>query len=125
MSRTPFGTTLHLSKNKGEGVSQGEYAKIIGSLMYLINCTRPDISFTVNRLSRYTSNLGVDHRKAISKVLRYLRYTRDYGLHYTTYPTVLEGYSDSNWISSVKSSKSTSGYIFTLAGGAVSWKTTK
>ena len=58
-------------------------------------------------------------------MLRYLRYTREYGLHYTTYPGVLEGYSDSKWINGVKGSKSTSGYIFTLAGGAISWKSAK
>lgn len=125
VSRTPFDTTLHLSKNKGECVSQGEYAQVIGSLMYLMNCTRPDIAFTVSKLSQYTINPGVDHWKAITKVLRYLRYTRDYGLHYTRYPTVLEGYSDSNWINGVKGSKSTSGYIFTLAGGTISWKSSK
>ena len=102
VSRTSFDMTLHLSKNKVEGVSQGEYAKVIGSLMYLMNCTRPDIAFTVSKLSRYTSNPGVDHWKAITKVLRYLRYTREYGLHYTTYPGVLEGYSDSNWINRCK-----------------------
>ena len=59
------------------------------------------------------------------RVLRYLRYTRDYGLHYTQYPAVLEGYSDTNWISDIKDSKSTSGYVFTLGGAAVSWKSSK
>ncbi|XP_074378585.1 secreted RxLR effector protein 161-like [Apium graveolens] len=90
-----------------------------------MNCTRPYIAFTVSKLSRYTSNPGMDHWKAITKVLRYLRYTRDYGLHYTRYPVVLEGISDSNWINVVKGSKSTSGYVFTLAGGAISWKSSK
>ena len=58
-------------------------------------------------------------------VLRYLRYTRDYGLHYTRYPTVLEAHSDGNWISDIKDSKSTSGFVFTLGGAAVSWKSSK
>jgi hypothetical protein len=44
----------------------------------------------------------------------------NYGIHYSRYPTVLEGYSDSNWISDVDEMKSTSGYVFTLGGGAVS-----
>ena len=93
--------------------------------MYLMSCTRPDITYTVSRLSRYTSNPSVDHWKAIVRVLRYLRYTHNYGLHYTRYPAVLEGYSDANWISDIKDSKSTSGYVFTLAGAAVSWKSSK
>ena len=116
MSKTPLDTSIYLSKNKGEGIFQVKYARIIGSLMYLTSCTRPDLAYTVSKLSRYTSNLGIDHWKAIVKVLRYLRYTRNYGLHYTRYPEVLEGFSDANWISDVKDSKSTSGYVFTLAG---------
>jgi len=125
MSKTPLDTSIHLSKNRGEGISQVEYARIIGSLMYLTNCTRPDLAYTVSKLSRYTSNPGTDHWKAIVRVLRYLRYTRNYGLHYTRYPEVLEGFSDANWISDVKDSKSTSGYVFTLAGAAVSWRSSK
>ena len=91
VAKTPLDTSLHLSKNKGESVSQVEYSRVIGSLMYLMSCTRPDIAYTVSKLSRYTSNPGADHWKAIVRVLRYLRYTRSYGLHYTRYPAVLEG----------------------------------
>ena len=76
-------------------------------------------------MSRYTSNPGPDHWKAIVRVLRYLKYTQNYGLHYSKYPAVLEGYCDANWISKTKDSKSTSGYLFTLGGGAVSWKSFK
>ena len=59
------------------------------------------------------------------RVLKYLYFTRDYRLHYTRYPTVFEGYSDANWISNVKNSKSHSGYVFTLGGAVVSWKYSK
>ena len=123
--RTPIDANHHLSKNKEEIISQVEYARVIGSLMYLMSCTRPDIAFTVSRLSRYTSNPGADHWKAIVRVLRYLRFTRNYGLHYTRYPEVLEGYSDASWISDINDSKATSGYVFTLGGAAVSWKSSK
>ena len=125
VARTPIDVNLHMSKNRGESVSQLEYSRVIGSLMYLMSCTRPDIAYAVSKLSRYTSNPNGDHWKGIVRVLRYLRYTRDYGLHYTRYPAVLEGYSDANWISDVKNSKSTSGYVFTLAGAAISWKSSK
>ncbi|XP_074341914.1 secreted RxLR effector protein 161-like [Apium graveolens] len=124
-SRSPVDMTLHLSKNKGVGVSQVEYSRIIGSLMYLMSCTRPEIAYSISMLSRFTSNLGADHWKAIIRVLRYLRGTRDYGLYYGRYPAVLEGYTDTNWISSKKALKSMSGYVFTLAGAAVSWKSSK
>ena len=88
--------------------------------MYLTNYTKLDLAYIVSKLRRYTSNPGTDHWKAIVRVLTYLRYTRNYGLHYTRYPEVLEGFSDANWISDVKYSKSTNGYMFTLAGTAVS-----
>ena len=93
--------------------------------MYLMSCTRPDIAYAVSSLSRFTSNPGDDHWKAIVRVLRYLRYTRDYGLHYTRDPAVLEGYSDASWISDIQDSKATSGYVFTLGGATVSWKSSK
>ena len=125
IARTPVDVTLHFSKNKGESVAQVEYSRVIGSLMYLMSCTRPDIAYAVNKLSRYMSNPGAMHWQRIMKVFKYLRFTRDYGLHYTRYPAVLEGYSDANWISNDKDSKSHSGYVFTLGGAAVSWKSLK
>ena len=77
--------------------------------MYLMNCTRPDIAYAISKLSRYTSNPDEDHWKAIIRVLSYLRFTGDYGLNFTRYPAVLEGFCDANWISDTKYSKSTSG----------------
>ena len=59
------------------------------------------------------------------RVLKYLRFTRDYGLYYIEYLVVLEGYIDANWISNVKDSKSQNGYVFTLGGVVVSWKSLK
>ena len=78
VARTPLDINLHMSKNKGESVSQLEYSKVIGSLMYLMSCIRPDITYTISKLSRYTSNPNDDHWKVIIRVLRYLRYTCDY-----------------------------------------------
>ena len=94
--RTPIDVNLHLTKNKGQGIYQLEYSRIIGSLMYIMNCTKPNIAYVVSKLSRYTSNLREDHWKALVRVSRYLKYILNYGLHYTRYPAVLEGYSDAN-----------------------------
>ncbi|GJY00710.1 pol polyprotein [Tanacetum coccineum] len=80
---------------------------------------------TISRLSRYTSNPSYALWKAITRVLHYLRYSRDYGLHYDRHPAVIEGYSDANWISNIKDSRSTIGYVFTLGGAAISWKSSK
>nr|GEV20226.1 zinc finger, CCHC-type [Tanacetum cinerariifolium] len=125
LARTLIDTSLHLSKNRGVGVAQLEYSRIIGMLMYLMTSTRPDLAYVVSRLSRYTSNPSNAHWKAITRVLHYLRYSRDYGLHYDRHHAVIEGYNDANWISNIKDSRSTSGYVFTLGGAAISWKSSK
>src|SRR5206468_7374380 len=91
MANTPIDPSIHLMKNTGNAVKQLEYSRIIGSLMYLMNCTRPDIAYSVSKLSRFTSNPNNTHWNA--RVLRYLRKTKEYRLHYTTYPAVLEGYA--------------------------------
>ena len=71
------------------------------------------------------ANPGDDHWHALERVMRYLKGTMSYGLHYTGYPRGLEGYSDSNWISDADETKATSGYLSTLGGGTVSWKSCK
>ena len=60
VARTPLDVNPHMSKYKGESVSQLEYSRVIGSMMYLMSCTRPDIAYTVSKLSRYTSNPNDD-----------------------------------------------------------------
>ncbi|KAM1493880.1 hypothetical protein ACFX10_025604 [Malus domestica] len=122
---TPFDPNCKLKKHVGDPVSQLEYARVIGSLMYLMNSTRPDLAYSISRLSRYTSNPGKDHWNALVRVLRYLKGTMNFGLHYSKYPPVLEGYSDANWISDSSETKSTSGYVFTFGGAAVAWKSSK
>jgi len=93
--------------------------------MYLAGATRLDISYAVSKLSRFTSNPGDDHWKALERVFRFLRGTSNYGIHYSGYPPVLEGYSDSNWISDADEIKATSGYVFTLVDAAVAWRSCK
>jgi Icc-related predicted phosphoesterase len=77
------------------------------------------------KLSRFVSNLGDDHWRAVERVMRYLKGTMSYGICYTGYPKVLEGYSDANWIFDADELYATSGYVFLLRGGAISWKSCK
>jgi hypothetical protein len=81
--------------------------------------------FAVCKLSRFVSNPGDEHWCAVERIVRYLKGTVNYGLHYTGQPSVLEGYCDANWISDADEMKSTTGYVFTLGGGAISWKSCK
>ena len=93
--------------------------------MYLINCTRPDIAYAVGRLSQYTQSPNQDHWTTIRRVLKYLRGTINYDLCFSGFPSVLEGFSDANWISHSDEMKSTSGYVFILGGSVVFWKSAK
>jgi hypothetical protein len=124
-SPTPYDPSLVLQKNKRIDRDQLRYSQMIGSLMYLASVTRPDISFTVSKLSWFTSNPGDDHCRALERVMHYLVGTMDYGIHYSGYPAVLEGYSDANWISDVDKLYAMSGYVFTLGGAAILWRSCK
>ncbi|GKC61305.1 zinc finger, CCHC-type containing protein [Tanacetum coccineum] len=122
---TPMDTCEKLMPNKGQSVSQLEYSRVIGCLMYAMTCTRPDIAFAVGKLSRYTSNPGTQHMQAIQRVLKYLKKTMNYRLMYSGYPLVLEGYTDASWTSNTKDNSSTSGWVFLLGGGTISWASKK
>lgn len=102
------------------------YASAVGSLMYAQVCTRPDIAYIVGMLGRYQINPGADHWKAVKKVMRYLQGTKDFMLTYRKTDNLeVIGYSDSDYAGCKDELKSTSGYIFMLSGGAISWKSAK
>ncbi|GJW79147.1 zinc finger, CCHC-type containing protein [Tanacetum coccineum] len=122
---TPMDPVEKLKPNTGKPVDQLEYSRAIGCLMYAMTSTRPDIAYAVGRLSRFTSNPSRQHWQAITRVFKYLKGTMNYGLSYMGYPSVLEGYSDASWINHVKDSSSTSGWVFLLGGGAISWASKK
>ncbi|KAA0050161.1 retrotransposon protein, putative, Ty1-copia subclass [Cucumis melo var. makuwa] len=119
---TPYDSSVKLFKNTGDSVNQSEYAGIIGSLRYAVDCTRPDIAYAVRLLCRFTSRPSLEHWNTIERIIRYLKKTQNLGLHYNKFPAVLEGYSDADWNSLSDNSKAISGYIFNIAGGAVAWK---
>ncbi|XP_061348346.1 secreted RxLR effector protein 161-like [Gastrolobium bilobum] len=102
------------------------YASAVGSLTYAQVCTRPDIAFAVGVLGRYQSNSGLDHWKVAKKVIRYLQGTKDYMLMFRRTDNLeVIGYSNSDYAGCIDSRKSTSGYIFKLASGDVSWRSVK
>ena len=122
---TPFDLHFKLYPNTGRVVDKLLYSRVVGSLMYAMTCTRPDIAFAVGKLSRYTSNPSSVHWHVINRVLKHSRKTIDYGIVYTWYPSVLKGYTDANWITDSEDHSSNSGWIFTLGGGAISWGSKK
>jgi len=100
------------------------YASAVGHLQYAQVCTRPDLAYVTGLLGRFQSNPGVEHWKLVKKVLRYLQGTKDLMLTYRRSESLkILGYSDSDYAGDDR--KSTSGYVFTLAKGAISWKSSK
>ena len=99
------------------------YRKAVGCLIYLVNCTRPDIAFAVSLLSRFCNDPGPKHWEGVQHVLQYLKGTQYHGLVYqkSNKGVVLSGYSDSDWGSDMERRRSTSGFVFLMSGAAVSW----
>nr|GEX55756.1 hypothetical protein [Tanacetum cinerariifolium] len=94
--------TVKFRHNNETLVSQLEYSRVIGCLMYAMISTRPDIAFAKGKLSRYTSNPSALHWQALGRVFQYLKRTMDYGLTYSGNPSVIEGSSDANWINNME-----------------------
>ena len=101
------------------------YASTVGSLMYAMLCTRPNIYYAVGIVSHYQSNPGMGHCIAVKHILNYLRRTRDYMLVYSGGDLNHIGYTDYDFQSDKDSQKSTSRSIFTLGGGAIVWRSIK
>jgi hypothetical protein len=115
------------SPSEMEDMSRVPYASAVGSLMYAMVCTRPDIAQAVGVLSRFMANPGRVHWDAVKRVFRYLRGTSDYSICYhgnssgTPHSVCIRGFVDSDWAGDVDSRRSTSAYVFTMFGGAISW----
>ena len=88
-------------------------------------CTRPNVSYALGVTSRYQSYPGKDHWVAVKNILKHLRRTKDVFLIYGDGDLIVSEYTDANFQSDRDDSKSQSGYVFTLNGGAVNWKSSK
>ena len=97
----------------------------LGLLMYLMVRTRPDIAFAVCKLSTFSNNPTDTHWQALKRIFRYLAGTRHRGIVYGGADAPLTGYTDADWAGDHDSARSTSGFEFTLNGGAISWKSSK
>ena len=102
------------------------YASAIGSIMYAMLCTRPDVSYALSATSRYQSDPGESHWIAVKNILKYLRRTKDMFLVYGGQEElVVNGYTDASFQTDKDDFRSQSGFVFCLNGGAVSWKRSK
>ncbi|CAB0040794.1 unnamed protein product, partial [Trichogramma brassicae] len=123
---TPFekGTCL-TSPTESPSSTNYPYREAIGSLMFLTNVTRPDLSFSVNYLSRFLEKHARNHCEALKRVMRYIKGTINHGIVYkrSNGGDKLLGFSDSDFAGDADTRRSTTGYIFMLASGPITWST--
>lgn len=125
---TPADTNVKLRKSDdvSQPVNPSIYQSMVGSLLYAAMATRPDSAKAVSVVSRFNANPNITHLTAVKRILRYLKGTLNLGLKYQRTETgTLVGYSDADWAGDQDDRRSTTGNIFLLAGGAVSWLSKK
>ena len=128
---TPLDTGLRLSKDQApqtheerSEMSKLPYSQLVGALMYLAIATRPDIAHAVGVLSRFSSNPGMPHWKALKHLCRYVQGTKDFKLCYEPDPTCKEPfstYADADYAGDIDTRRSTSGMVVKMGTGAISW----
>ena len=102
------------------------YLSAIGALIYLANCTRPDISFSVNMLPRFSYSPTKRYLNNVKHILLYLQGIPDLGLFYSNRSSSqIIGYADAGYLSDPHKERSQSGYLFTSGGTAISWRSSK
>jgi hypothetical protein len=125
---TPALANEHLTKLSTPEIDAKSYQSAVGALMYPMLGTRPDLAYAVGALGRHAANPGPEHQRALDRVFRYLRATSKQKLVYqrgSQDGNVVHGFVDADWASDTSDRKSTSGYVFKLAGGAISWSSKK
>jgi hypothetical protein len=113
-----------------EGNRSNSFAHLLGELQFLVNAMRPDTAFAVNRLAAYTANPSLQHIGALKRILHYLTGTKSLGISYSKFPrdyadtNLFHGFADAAY-ANTDDYKSTSGYVFKAAGGAITWQSKK
>ena len=119
--------TLVLNPDGNAGDRSNAFASLLGELQYIAITTCLDISYAVNRLASYTANPSLQHHTALKQILQYLSGTRSYGITYRAVddrPDFFPGYADVAY-ANADDYKSTSGYVFLVGKGAITWSSKK
>ncbi|XP_075479527.1 secreted RxLR effector protein 161-like [Primulina tabacum] len=124
--RNPIVPGQKVDKDEGGTlIDATQYKQMVGSLMYL-TATRPDLMFAVSLISRFMARPTQLHFAITKRILRYLKGTVDHGVFYKRGGTSdLVAFTDSDYAGDIGDSKSTSGYVFMMCGGAVAWSSRK
>lgn len=105
-----------------EEITRAPYREAIGSLMYLSVSTRPDITYAVNRASRYMEKPSKIHWNAVKRIIKYLKGTVHYGIKFgTDLDQHLKAYSDADYAGEIETRRSTTGYLVKWGTSVLSW----
>ncbi|KAK6145332.1 hypothetical protein DH2020_022152 [Rehmannia glutinosa] len=120
---TPMEPNSKMCAHEGKDLEDTTmYRQLVGSLIYL-TLTRPDISFSVGVMSRYMQNPKKTHLEAVRQILRYIKSTMDYGILYKRGGNCkVIGYCGADYGGDHDTRRSTTGYVFMLGSGAISWR---
>lgn len=122
---TDPGTKLAKATDDEQSIDQPLFQSAVQSLLYLSMRTRPDITYSVCHMAKFSSK-PTKHWTAIKRVMRYLKGTFNFGILYTKQRSREPvAYSDVDWAGDLDDCKSTSGYLFQISGGATSWRSKK
>ncbi|CAI7804473.1 unnamed protein product [Closterium sp. NIES-54] len=123
----PTGHSISAPPSDESVEPSGPYPQLVGCLMYLITCTRPDLAYPLSILARYVApgRHRKEHMDAAKRVLRYLCSTSGMGLVLGERArVVLTGHADASWVDDLATQRSSQGYTFSLGSGSVSWRST-
>ena len=110
------------TKSEKKEMSDKPYRPILGSVMWGQLTTHLDLSFSVSLLAIFQANPGIEHWKALMHVVGYIKNTLDYRLTYShDFDLTPSAFVDADYGGCKDTCRSTSGYVFTMAGGAVTW----
>lgn len=129
----PLDTNVKLSREMCPNTEQEKlemksipYQEAVGSLLYLVQGTRPDLTFAISKVSQFNNNPGKAHWQAVKRILRYVKGTSHMKLEFSKKSnSKITGYSDSDWGGDLDDRKSNTGYVFKMNGGAISWASRK
>ena len=110
------------SKKDRDDMADVPYRSAVGSLIYLVTGTRPDIAVAVGEVSKYLENPGRLHWAAVKRILRYLKGTIEMSLRLKPESTEVTGFCDADWAGDIDTRRSTTGYIFKFGGSPICWK---
>ena len=117
--------TKEMSPKTEEEISEMKlvpYRSAVGSLIYLVTGTRPDIAVAVGEVAKYSNNPGRQHWMAVKRILRYLKETVNFGIKCDPKSVDLVGYSDADWAGDLDTRRSTTRYLFKLGSVPICWK---